>query len=279
MKSATKVFLLAVLGANALTALSQKSEQDPVDYVSPNIGGIGQLLTATIPYVQTPHGMARLAPVTTPGITDRYLADKIYGFPAGPAILMASVGKVGTNPAAFASEFDHDFETATPYYYQADLLTWGTGAEFTATNQAAYYRFTFPASEHAHLSLSLADDATLTVVGEDTVEGSQKFDGAISKTVGTGKETRQYFYLKFSRPFGSYETWQKGSLSQSAKQAGDQIGFVSDFASTGGQVVEARVGISFISSDQARRNLEREIPEWGFEQVKAGTRAVWNKSL
>ena len=54
--------------------------------MSPNIGGIGQLLTATIPYVQQPHGMARLAPVTTPGITDRYLADKIYGFPAGPAM-------------------------------------------------------------------------------------------------------------------------------------------------------------------------------------------------
>jgi len=51
-----------------------------VDYVSPNIGGIGQLLTATAPYVQTPHGMARLAPVTTPGINNRDLADKIYGF-------------------------------------------------------------------------------------------------------------------------------------------------------------------------------------------------------
>jgi predicted alpha-1,2-mannosidase len=279
MKSATKVILLAVLGANALTALTQQNEKYPVDYVSPNIGGIGQLLTATIPYVQTPHGMARLAPVTTPGITDRYLADKVYGFPAGPAILMASVGKAGTNPAAFASEFDHDFETATPYYYQADLLTWGIGAEFTATNQAAYYRFTFPASEHAHLSLSMAEDAELTVVGEDTIEGSQRFDGAISKTVRTGKETRQYFYAKFSHPFGSQETWRMDSLSQSTKQTGDRIGFVSDFASMSGQVIEARVGISFISSDQAMRNLEREIPEWGFERVKAGTRALWNKSL
>ena len=114
------------------------------DYVSPNIGGIGQLLTATVPYVQRPHGMARLAPITTPGITDRYLADKIYGFPAGPAMLMASVGKIGTEPADYASDFDHDFETSTPYYYEADLQTWGIHAEATATDQAAYYRFTFP---------------------------------------------------------------------------------------------------------------------------------------
>jgi predicted alpha-1,2-mannosidase len=278
MKSAAKVLLLAVLGGISLTALSQ-NQKDSVDYVSPNIGGIGQLLTATIPYVQTPHGMARLAPMTTPGITDRYLADKIYGFPAGPAILMASVGKTGTTSAAYASDFDHDFEIATPYYYEADLQTWGIGAEFTATNQAAYYRFKFPASEHAHLALSLADDADFTVVGDDTVEGSQKYDGAVTKVAETRQQTRQYFYVKFSHPFGSYRTWQKGSLSQNAKQTGDQIGFVTDSRSLAGEVIEAKVGISFISADQARRNLEREIPGWTFERVKSNTRALWNRSL
>lgn len=71
-------------------------QKDVVEYVSPNIGGIGQLLTATIPYVQLPYGMARLAPVTTPNVADRYLADKIYGFPAGPALLMVSIGQSGT---------------------------------------------------------------------------------------------------------------------------------------------------------------------------------------
>ena len=83
------------------------------------------MLTATIPYAQYPHGMARLYPITTPGINDRYLADKIYGFPAGPALLTASVGAEGTHAADYASGFDHDFETATPYYYEADLQTWG----------------------------------------------------------------------------------------------------------------------------------------------------------
>src|SRR5579875_1373841 len=138
----------------AMSAAGQ-STKDPVDFVSPNIGGIGQLLTATIPYVQYPHGMARLYPETTPGITDRYLADKIYGFPAGPALLMASLGNAGTNPAEYASEFDHDFETATPYYYEADLQTWKIRAEATTTREAAYYRFTYPESEHGHLVLRL----------------------------------------------------------------------------------------------------------------------------
>ena len=75
----TSAILLAFFCAHAAIAQSEQ----PVDYVSPNIGSIGQLLTPTMPFVQVPHGMARLAPVTTPGIQDRYLADKIFGFSAG----------------------------------------------------------------------------------------------------------------------------------------------------------------------------------------------------
>src|SRR5580704_19225422 len=144
--------VLAVCLNHSASGLPQK---DPVDYVSPNIGGIGQLLTATIPYVQYPHGMVRLAPITTPGITDRYLADKIYGFPAGPAMLMASTGKVSTHPKDYASDFDRDFETTTPYYYEADLQSWDIKAEVTATPTAAYYRFTLPAGSGTHLALSM----------------------------------------------------------------------------------------------------------------------------
>src|SRR5580704_9522215 len=102
MNKAGKLILLGVLDCAILAAA--QSAKEPVDYVSPNIGGIGQLLTATIPYVQYPHGMARLYPVTTPGITDRYLADKIYGFPAGPAILMASMSPLSCNAEDYASD-------------------------------------------------------------------------------------------------------------------------------------------------------------------------------
>src|SRR5580693_5287081 len=200
-----------------------RRQKEPVDYVSPNIGGIGQLLTATIPYVQRPHGMARLAPVVTPGITDRYLADRIFGFPAGPALLMASVDKTGTTPEAYASAFDHDFETATPYYYEADLLTWGIRAEFTAAKQTAYYRFTFPASAHAHLVLSLRNHAELSVVGDGAIAGSARADGTVVHLEDSGPETREYFYAEFSRPFQTWQTWRGDEAGQAKKQSGDAI--------------------------------------------------------
>jgi predicted alpha-1,2-mannosidase len=227
--------------------------------------------------------MARLAAVTTPGITDRYLADKIYGFPAGPAMLMASVGAAGTRPESYASDYDHDFEKTTPYYYEADLQTWGIKAELTATREAAYYRFTLPASEHAHLVLSMRRGAELTVVSSTAVQGSQTIAGRMGRSANAESshepETREYFYAEFSKPFVGYSTWEGGELSHAAKQSGNAIGFVTDAASTQGEQVEVRVGISYISAEQAHRNLQREIPEWNFDQVKAKTRAVWNEAL
>jgi len=278
MKITARLVCLAVLGSGVSVALAQHSKE-VVEYVSPNIGGIGQLLTATIPYVQRPHGMARLAPVVTPGIGDRYLADKIYGFPAGPALLMASVGETGAHPENYASAYDHDFETATPYYYEADLQSWDIRAEFTAAKQAAYYRFTFPVSAHAHLALTMQDHAEFTVVSDTAIEGSERADGTVIHLEQNGPETREYFYAEFSRPLRTWQTWQQAELGHDPKQSGDRIGFVSDAASTAGEVLEVKVGISYISAEQAKRNLERDLPNWNFDQAKAETRAAWSNTL
>src|ERR1700674_2585918 len=93
--------VIAVL-ALVLSASAQRNKE-PVDYVNPNIGGIGQLLSATSPNVIMPYGMMRISPITTPGISDRYLADKIYGFPAGGMSLMPMTGSAQTDPAKYAS--------------------------------------------------------------------------------------------------------------------------------------------------------------------------------
>ncbi len=278
IKSGKRLLCLIVL-AGFVYSLFGQQRKDPVDYVSPNIGGIGQLLTATIPYVQYPYGMARLYPITTPGIMDRYLADKIYGFPAGPAMLMASTGEAGASPAVYASDFDHDFESATPYYYEADLTSWKIKAECTATREAGYYRFTFPASQHAHLVLSLGENAEVAVAGTHAVSGSQKIDGNIAQAAAPEGETRQYFYAEFSRPLGAFQTWNHGVLMPDEHQSGDDVGWVADFSTTAGEVFEVKVGFSYISVEQAHRNLEREIPVSGFDRVKANARAVWNRAL
>lgn len=277
----TNMLALGLAGswlAGSVFGAAQPSKE-PVDYVDPNIGGIGQLLNATRPAVQFPYGMVQLYPVTTPGVTDRDLADKIFGFPAGPAELMASVGQIGATSDQYASDFDHDFEVSTPYHYGTDLLTWGIKAECTATPEAAYYRFTFPASQHSHLTLSLKKNSRLSVIQNNVVAGSARVDGPIGNTSKSGQETRAYFYAEFSSPFGSWQTVSDGVVGQEAESQGNHLRFVANAETTSSQQIEVRVGISYISVDQAYRNLEREIQRWDFDGVKARGRAEWNQVL
>src|ERR1017187_4616651 len=281
MTTRQKVVALVMLGTLAGVTLSGTAQRvkEPVDYIAPNIGTIGQLLSATIPLVQYPHGMASLAPVTTPGITDRYLADKIFGFPVGPALLMASEGQASTVPDDFASEFDHDFEVSTPYYYEADLLTWGIKAELTATPESAYYRFTYPAGKHSQLLLSLTKKANLIVFGDSAVGGSERVDPPIGPAPETGKETRAYFYAEFSTPLSSWQTLKDGKVVHDKEISGDRVEFIADRATTPGEQVGVRVGLSYISVEQAHRNLDRKIPRWDFDGVKAAARTAWNRAL
>jgi len=278
MRSSAAIAALLLLVAGTACA-KERLDKEPVDYVDPNIGGIGQLLTATSPYVQYPHGMVRLAPITTPGITDRYLADKIYGFPVGQGLIMMSAGAAGPRRVSYASDFDHDFETATPYYYAVELQTWDIRSEMTVTPEAGYLRFTTHRSGITHLEISLGRAAQFGIVGDHAIEGSQQIDGPIREVVATAGETREYFYLEVSQPFQAAKTWNGDKLSSEGVEAGDQIGFVSDYSMTGSTRLEVRFGISFISAEQARRNLEREIPRWNFEQTKGAARVAWNDAL
>jgi predicted alpha-1,2-mannosidase len=277
MRATISLFL--VFFCSGVLVAQKTQDKQLADYVDPNIGGIGQLLKATSPYVQYPFGMVRLAPVTTPGITDRYLADKIYGFPVGDSLLMASTAGAGTQSDAFASDFDHDFETATPYYYSVKLQTWDILAESTATPQAGYYRFTYPSGEQKKIEISLEGDARLNVVDSNAAEGSQRVAAPVAEAPKADGETREYFYAEFSEPFKKISTWSDKDSSASRTQAGDHIGFAADFVPATGEKVEVRFGVSFISAEQARRNLQREIPRWNFDEVKQTTKQVWNTAL
>ncbi len=282
-KLACIALILTTSAAGAATAPVHAKE--PVDYVDTNIGGIGQLLTATIPFVQYPYGMARVEPVTTPGIVDRYLADKLYGFSAGPATITASVGAAGTRAADYASDFDHDFETATPYYYSAELLTWNIKAEVTAAERAAMYRFTFPAGQQSHIAITVHGGGQIRTSGNNAVEGSQGFIDPIARSLGSSAETREYFYAEVSRPFTGSNAWKETAptraqaTSRRGGGGGGGNGVTLDFVTHAGEAITIRVGISYISVEQAKQNLKEEIPGWDFETVKAKTRNVWNTTL
>ncbi len=250
-------FFILTLFTSLISALAAERPKDPVDYVDPNIGGVGILLQPTLPLVQLPHGMARLAPIVTPGFADRYLADKIYGFPMAGASFLPVTGSVPASPKQYASSYDHDFETVTPYYCSEQLEDYGVRVEYTAAKRAAYYRITFPTKALAHVFLNVGKAGQVESPESSVITGSALNDGIHS-----------YFYAVFSKTISNPKSWESDSADR-----GIQFDLPSDAP------VEVRVGISYISVEQARRNLTEDIPAWGFEKVKNATRAAWSQAL
>ncbi len=268
LRTAGIILLAAEAALLAPHSLGQPAKE-PVDYVDPYIGSIAPLLKTTEPLVQLPHGMMAVAPVTDPAVRDKYLAKRILGFPAAGFLLMATTGPVQTDPAKFASLFDHDLEIATPYYHAVTLETYDVEADYTVTRHAAHYRFKFPKNARSHLLIASRNPGTIEIAGPAAVTGYDDFGG-----------TRFYFHAEFSKPFAAFSTWNEGNIAGGVKQQkGARIGFSADYTTESGARIEVRVGISYISVEQARANLRSEIGDGSFDRTKAAARDEWNRAL
>jgi putative alpha-1,2-mannosidase len=275
IKSLFSLLIVVLLVVTSVSAQTKK--KTPLDYVNPNIGGIGHLLVATDPAVQLPQGSVRLCSNPWPEIYDRYLADKVfsfslrdvvrYGTKTIPSWIMATTGNIEVTPAKMASNYDHDFETVTPYYSALLLQDYDINVEYTVTDQASYFRFTFPENSDSHILLG--SNAKFSVVNENTIEGQE----------GLGSRG-YYFYAKFSKPFKSFGSWNGDKAFPGANtQSGTNVGAFANYATSKGEQVEVKIGVSNESVEQARQNLEKDIPAWGFEAVKSSAKNKWAASL
>lgn len=234
--------------------------QEPVDYVDPYIGSIGHLLTSTTPFVQLPHGMAQAWPVVPPGTTDRYLADKLHGIRFAFATLTAtaSADKSGTDASGNASSYDHDMETATPYWYSVLLEDENVLAEVTVARRSAVFRFGYPACANARILLRLPSGADIRELGEGRL------------AVHTSERGVPLFMqLQCGKPWRSIERWD----------GADDSGCVIVFGETEGESVEIAAGLSYVSAESAERNLMLDQDGVDFEGVKLAGRTIWNEAL
>ena len=259
MKQSNLICLFLGVLLSVSCEVQQNRGKSPVDYVDPNIGGIGHLLTSTSPTVSMPYGMMRISPTTTPRVNDRYLADKIYGFPAGGLSLMPMSGNAETVPDRYASMRDHDLETVTPYYHSALLEKYDIQVEYTVTSNAAHYRLTFPKDAPAYILFSVAQNATIDMDNNTISGGSTETRGSRGR----------FFHAEFSKPASSFETV--------AGEGNRRI--MANFVPDSRGQVEIRVGVSGISLEQAQQNLQQQIPEWNFEKTRQQGRKVWNDAL
>ncbi len=237
-----KLALAIMVATSAVCASAQ------VEYVDNTIGNVGILLVPTRPAVYMPNSMIRVYPMRSDAMDDR-----IDSFPLTinshriQELFSLMPGEAGT-PAAW------DQETTTPYYYSVYLGNSRIQTEFSATERCGYFRMTFPSG---NASVVLANRLTGELHAQEggSIVGEERFDGMAA-----------FVYGEFSAP-----------IQFKLEATGDKSRLVA--SSPGSKVLEFRYGISFISVDQAKRNLDREIPAWGFERVKDAGKKRWNETL
>jgi predicted alpha-1,2-mannosidase len=248
-----------------LAFLNSCNNKDVSVYVDPNIGSVAPLLTTKNPTVHRPNSMVRVFPVTKPGLNDRYLSDKIYGFAVNmPAYrmghvteLMSTSGKLSVNRSEYASLYDHDQEVVHPWYHKVILEDYNIEADWTTTERAVLYRFRYNSKDQSNIILRSARKARFEITGENVIQGWEEFE-----------KTRQFFYAEFNQSFDT-----SGSF-----KSDNDMGVYARFVESD-RPVEVRIGISYISEDQAAENLHQEVGSKSFETIREESRNIWENAL
>lgn len=287
-----KKILFAMTLATAMAWSTNAETFDPVEYVNPLVGSEStfELSTGnTYPATARPWGMNFWTPQTGKmgdGWQYQYTATKINGFKQthqpspwindfGQFAIMPIVGKPVFSQSERASWFSHKAEVSKPYYYKVYLAEHDVVTEFTPTERAVMFRFTFPENDSYVVVDPFDNGSYVKVLPEEN-----KIIGYTTKNSGGVPEGfKNYFVIQFDKPFTYQATVSDGvltenKLEQEAKHAGAIIGF----KTKKGEVVHARIASSFISYDQAELNL-KELGDDSFETLKEKGKQAWNELL
>ena len=287
----------------------EKSTPNYIDWVDPMIGTGGH--GHTFPGATLPFGMVQLSPDT--GIEGwdwcsgyHYTDSSIIGFShthlSGTGrgdlldlLIMPVCGDLKLDPgskqnpdAGYRSRFSHERESATPGYYKVTLDDYDIDVELSATTRCGIHRYTFNKREDARIIIDLSHgltsdsiiNTTVRLQGESTLVGSRK-------TKGWGEPGERYwalqdiyFAIRLSeqpeniRLFSNQiEQKEKNAVTSKDLQAIVEYGTKDPF-----QLI-VKVGISPVSIENAIENLDKEIPDWNFDNIVQTAQKNWNKEL
>jgi putative alpha-1,2-mannosidase len=195
------------------------------------------------------------------------------------------VGQVKTSPAtdpnAYLAKFSHAKEKAAPGSYEVALDS-GIKVDLTVTQRTGFGTFTYPASPDATMIINASRNAAGVPDGETRVEGDKQISGSIAsgEFCGARNKYKLYFVAEFDRPFKSVGTWQDGNVIPGARAIkGAKTGAYVTFDTTANRTVQVKIGLSYVSTQNASLNLGAENPGWNFTAVKDRARARWNEAL
>lgn len=191
-------------------------------------------------------------------------------------------GQLG--PDKYGSSYTHQQEIAKPGYHKVVLKDYGITAELTSTTRVGFHKYTYPRSAASHilfdfttmLGSSETQSASVRKVSEQSIEGSV----TMAATIRRPKPITVYFVTDFDKPFESFNGWQDGKLTGMQEQvSGSKNGVYVSFATAANEVRQMKVAISYVSIEEARRNMQAELPHWDFAKVVKESADEWNQWL
>jgi len=219
----------------------------------------------------------------------------------GDVLVMPTVGELQLEPgtaeepdSGYRSRFSHERETAEPGAYRVILDDYGIEVELTATERVGIHRYTFPASDNAHLILDLKaniyDFPGKTVWSSVRMESDTLLTGS-RLTTGWARSRVLYFAIEFSKPVRSYGLrneeaseyrgfWRRFDQDHDfPERAGRRIKGHFDWEMAAGEQIVVKVALSGVSTVGALANLRAEVPGWDFDVVRAQAGARWAREL
>ena len=288
-----KVLLTSLLTVASLTAKAAVTPAEPVDYVSTLVGTESKIELSTgntYPAVAMPWGMNFWMPQTGKmgdGWAYIYRADKIRGFKQthqpspwindyGQFSILPITGKPEFDQDKRASWFSHKAEIATPYYYRVYLADYDVVAELAPTERACAMRFTYPESDKSFVVVDAFDKGSYVKI----LPEKQMIVGYTTKNSGgVPGNFKNFFVVKFDKPFTYKAAVADGTVGEGNTEATcNHAGAIIGFQTKRGEAVNVQVASSFISEEQALRNLG-ELKDVCFDRIKAEGRKTWNDVL
>lgn len=279
------------------------TQKEPVDYVDPFIGTSGNRWML-FPGPCMPFGMVKLSPDNT----DDYVMDAgyeyknnsicgfghVHSWAMGSFLTMPATGEVRILPGkidgpdiGYRSKINHDTEKASPGYYSVILEKYGIKAELTATIRGGFQRYTFPVNNNGHIIFDLQvpeEDKSIIINSSIKKVSDTEIEGYVKRVAGWNEYTL-HFVARFNRPFKSMGGWQGSTILNGTNEIvvseDSDIGAFVYFDLNKDQVVLMKTGISYVSTQQARLNMETEMDpfQWDFDAACKSARETWNNLL
>ncbi|MDE5749695.1 MAG: GH92 family glycosyl hydrolase, partial [Duncaniella sp.] len=243
------------------------SEKTPVDYVNPYIGNVSHLLVPTFPNVHLPNSMLRVVPERAD-----FTADKLNGL---PVIVTNHREKSAFNLSPFQGErnamapviaYTYDNEDLRPYLYSVYLDEPEISVRFAPAHQSAVYEMSMNPDAPSYIIVN-SRNGELTSEG-NVIRGYQNLDNNV----------RVYLYMESKQaPREVYAV--RGGASQPSRTASGENACLAVNFDGNPDVINLRYGVSFISEEQAARNLHREITNYDVDSVANAAKQIWNTTL